>query len=151
MSRNLRLLLAGLQAGMAGGLLVLIWLAAMSLFYRHTVWWVPNLYASTFFGDTALRENLNKYTWSGMAFLLAQFAGFGALFAVLTRQDRDRLRAVALGILASIGWYYLTFHGLWKTFSPLMLLYSPDRPIFAGHLLFGVWLGRTPLYARRLE
>ena len=151
MSRNVRLLLAGLQAGMAGGLLLLLWLAAASLFYRHSAWWVPNLYASTFFGDATLREAFSKYTWSGIAFLLAQFAAFGALFAVIARQDRDRLRAVLFGVAASIGWYYLTFHGLWKSVSPLMLVYSPDRPIFAGHLLYGVWLGRTPLYARRLE
>ncbi len=151
MSRNVRLLLAGLQAGMAGGLLVLLWLAATSLFYRHSAWWVPNLYASTFFGETSLRETFTKYTWSGIAFFLAQFAAFGALFALIARQDRDRLRAVLFGILASVGWYYLMFHGVWKAVSPLMLVYSPDRPLFAGHLLYGVWLGRTPLYARKLE
>lgn len=147
----MRLLLAGLQAGMAGGLLVLVWLAVTSLFYRHTAWWVPNIYASTFFGDKSLRDTFTKYTWSGIALLLSQFAAFGALFAVIARQDRDRLRAVLFGVLASVGWYYLMFHGIWKSVSPLMLVYSPDRPIFAGHLLYGVWLGRTPLYARRLE
>jgi hypothetical protein len=151
MSRNLRLLLAGTQAGMAGAILMLGWLAVAAVFYRHTPWWVPNLYASTFAGDAALREHFTRYTWSGVAFLLVQYTLLGSVFAFLLRQDMGRGSAVLLGILTGVGWYFLMFHGVWKALNPLMLVYTPDRSILAGHILYGLWLGRTPLYARRLE
>ena len=164
MSRNLRLLLAGAQAGMAGALLLLCWVAVGSLMAKHSAWWVPNLFSSLFFGDVAMREGFSRFTWTGIALVLVQYTALGSLFAFAFRQDADRLRAVLLGIVTSIGWYYLTFHWVWKAVSPLMLLYTPDamrgrvgavytpdRPILAGHVLYGLWLGRTPVYARRLE
>lgn len=151
MSRNVRLALAGSEAGMAGAILLIAWLAVASLFYRHTIWWVPNLFSSTFFGNDSLLEHFSRYTWTGLAFMMAQYTALGAVFAVVFRQDADRFRAMVLGLVTGIGWYYLMFHGVWKSFSPLMLVYSPDRPLLAGHVLYGLWLGRAPLYARRLE
>ncbi len=151
MSRNLRLVLAGSQAGMAGAILMICWVAVATLMNKHGAWWVPNLFSSTFFGDAALLNSFNRYTWSGLALMLAEYTTLGAAFALLFRVDADRFRAVLLGLLTGVAWYFLMFHLVLKAVNPLMLLYSPDRPILAGHLLWGLWLGRTPVYARRLE
>jgi hypothetical protein len=60
-----------------------------------------------------------------------------------------RLRLTLTGILFGIGWYYLSFHGLWKAAAPLVALLHVESVTLWGHLLYGAMLGRYPAYAAR--
>ncbi len=141
---NLRFSLAGLQAGMAGGVSMLLWLGISSLWYRHSIWSVPNLLASTFFGEAAFRSGFGSVTWSGLALQLFLCGVLGVLFGLLARGGNDRLLVLAFGVIYSVFWYYVLFFVVWKSLNPLVALYIPNRPMLAGHFVYGAMLGRYP-------
>ena len=143
-------LLAGLQTGVMAVLGMLAWIGVWAMWYRRSFWTAPNLVASTFYGESALRNRFTLHTFSGLAVYLLVYGLLGMLFA-LTVQDRRRsLRVTCFGILFALAWYFLSFGWIWKHWNPLVPLYTHDRPMFAGHLLFGWILGRYPAALRRL-
>ena len=144
-------LLAGLEAGMFGALAMLAWLGLASVYYRRSFWAVPNLMASTFHGEAALRWGFALTTPAGVAIFLLIYAVLGAVFGVLVQDRTTRARAALLGVLVALGWYYISFGSLWKAVNPLVPLYVQDRPLLAGHLIYGGLLGRMPFYLRRLR
>ena len=64
------LALAGIQAGTVGALILLGYLALDSAWHRHSVWTVPNLLASTFYGESAYRQGFSAGTSVGYDFSL---------------------------------------------------------------------------------
>ena len=143
--------LAGFEAGAIGVIAMLFCLGLASVWYRHTVWTVANIMASNFYGDEAIGPGFAASTLSGLAVYFILYSLFGALFgAVIRGSGFSRLRLVAGGLLAGAAWYYLWFGLLWRHFNPIVPLYTHDRPMLWGHLLYGAMLGRFPLYYRRL-
>ena len=138
--------LAGLHAGMLGALAMLAWLALSSAFYRRSVWSVSNLFASTFYGEPALRLGFGVTTLSGSALLLLMYSLLGAVFGLAIGGRGSRMQVLLLGVLSAIAWYYFTFGFFWKHVNPLIMLYSPDRPMLLGHILYGGLLGRFRIY-----
>ena len=143
---NLRFSLAGLQAGMSASLLLLAWLALTSMWYRRSIWSVPNLFASTFFGEAAFRSGFSKTTYSGVALHLIIYSVLGVLFGLLVRGRSSRVTVLALGVSFGVVTYYLLFSVIWKNVNPLVALYVPNRPMLAGHVLYGAMLSRFPRY-----
>ncbi|MCL5744272.1 MAG: hypothetical protein M1541_10165 [Acidobacteria bacterium] len=143
--------LVGLQSGTLAALAMLGWLALASAWYRRSIWSVPNLLASTFYGDSALRNGFTSTTVSGIALYLAIYGLFGALFG-LAVQDRWRpLRITLIAVAASLAWYYLSFGLIWKAVNPLVVLYTHDTPMLIGHIIYGALLGRYPVYLKVAE
>ncbi len=133
-----------------GALTLLGWLAIASVWYRRSVWWVPNLAATTFYGETAMSGGFTRYTWAGLAANLAFYGLLGMVFGLVAR---ERTRGVAFwaGIAVGIACYYVLSAFVWKAVSPTFALYSPSRAMFFGHLLYGGMVGQYPRYARALE
>jgi len=143
-------LLAGLETGVIAALVMLAWLGFSSMWYRRSFWTAPNLVASTFYGESALRNRLNIHTFSGLAVYLLIYGTLGMLFGVVVQNRGRSLRVTCLGILFALAWYLVVFGWIWKHWNPLVVLYTHDRPMFAGHILFGWILGRYPGNVRRL-
>ena len=80
-SSRTNILLAGLESGVAGGLAMLAWLAAVSLWNGRSVWSIPNLLATTFYGEAALRRGFRWMTLSGLSFHLFLTGLFGMNFS----------------------------------------------------------------------
>lgn len=139
---------AGLQAGMAGALVMLAWLAITMLWYRNSIWWFPNLMATTFGGDPALHPGFGKYSPAGIALHLVQFSVLGGLFAITVPQSFPYLRLLLLGVLAGLGYYFVMYDFAWKHLNSLIPLYAVDRPTLVGHLLYGLMLARAPRYLK---
>ena len=61
-------------------------------------------------------------------------------------------RVTLLGLIYGTGWFFLSFDVLWKHVNPLVQIYSPDRAMLVGHLLYGGTLGRRfPAYLRAMR
>jgi hypothetical protein len=143
--------LAGIQAGVIGALILLGYVALDSAWHRRSVWTVPNLLASTFYGESAYRPGLGARTSAGVALLLVLYGVLGAVFGLVVRDQDSRLRVMLLGLIYGTGWFFLSFDVLWKYVNPLVNIYSPDRAMLVGHLLYGGTLGRRfPAYLRAI-
>jgi len=143
--------LIGLQSGMIAALGMLVWLASASAWYRHTIWNVPNILASTFYGDSALRNGFSSMTVPGLALYLALYGLLGAFFGMAVRCRYRRLRVTLAAVAAALAWYYLSFGLIWNKLNPLVVLYTPDQPMLIGHIIYGALLGRYPVYLKHAE
>jgi hypothetical protein len=146
------LALAGIQAGTVGALILLGYLALDSAWHRHSVWTVPNLLASTFYGESAYRQGFSAGTSVGVALLLLLYGALGLLFALVVRDHGTRMRVVVAGLIYGTGWFFLSFDILWKHVNPMVQIYSPDRAMLVGHVLYGGVLGRGfPAYLQSIR
>jgi hypothetical protein len=146
---GLRHALAGLHAGVLGALLIVACLMVGSLWDGHSIWLVPNLFATTFFGSGVYRNQLLRTSWMGIALIVAIYGALGALWGCIWREVRTPWLGL-YGAIAGLGVYFLFFNVLWRHVNPLVTLYAPERQLQLGHVLWGVVLARSPLYARRI-
>jgi hypothetical protein len=146
---GLRHALAGLQAGVLGALVLFACLMLGSLWNGRSIWVVPNLFATTFFGSHVYRNQLLRTSWTGIALIVAVYGGLGTLWGCIWRDVRTRWLGL-YGAVAGLCVYFLFYDFLWRHVNPLVTLYAPDRQLELGHLLFGLTLARSPLYARRI-
>ena len=143
-------ILAGFQAGIMGVLALLVWLSLTAVWYRRPVWSAANLMATFFYGDRALISGFRFSTLSGVAFYLLLYSLLGVVFGISAGRLGSRLHVVLAGLLFGLAWYYLAFGVLWQRLNPLLTLYTHSEPMLSGHLLWGLWLGRVPVYLRLL-
>ena len=135
---SLRHLFAGLQAGITGAFAMLLFSMAGSILSRRSVWLVPNLFATTFYGEGAYRNGFGRFTWSGFALFFVVYALLGMLWGALMR-DRKRSLQTFWGALYGLVCFYAMFHFAWKRWNPLIPLYFPDSNLRLGHLVGGVF------------
>jgi hypothetical protein len=138
--------LAGLQAGMVGALWMLAWLGISAAWQNRGFWNPENLFATMFYGSDAVRSDFGSKTLPGLALYLLLYSLLGGIFAVALRGRAASGRLMLFGIIFSLGWFYLSFHLIWKSAMPLVYLLSPERPTVVGHLIFGACIGRFPAH-----
>jgi hypothetical protein len=143
--------LAGLQAGMIATLWMLAWMGVSAAWQRTSFWTAENLLASTFYGSAAIHTGFSHRTVSGLALYLVVYSLLGCLVAVAMRNRLQWLRLVLVSLAVAIGWYYLSFHLIWKAISPLVTLLHAEQSTALGHVIFGVLVARFPRYLRRLN
>lgn len=145
----LRHALAGLQAAVFGSLLLLACLMIGSLWNGRSIWVVPNLFATTFFGSEVYRNQLLRASWTGVALIVAAYGLLGVLWGCIWRDERKRWLGF-YGAVTGLCVYFLFYDFLWLHVNPLVTLYAPDRQLQFGHVLWGIALARSPSYARRI-
>ena len=147
--RPLFVFLAGLQAGMLGGLAMLAWLGLSAVWGRRTFWTSANLAASVFYGPSAIGARFGRVTFPGLALWLLLYSLLGAVFALAVQTRLPRFRLTLVSVLFSVCWYYLSFHVLWPSALPLIARLHVETPTVWGHVLYGVVMGRFPAYLGR--
>ncbi len=141
-----RAALAGFQAGMLAALVMLLWLGLAAAWFQRSFWTPANVMATCFYGASALGRGFSSAALSGIAIYLIVYSLLGAVFGALFNGSFTRTRLSLIGILAGAAWYYLWFGILWMHVNPLVWLYTHNRPMLWGHMLFGALLGRFPAY-----
>jgi hypothetical protein len=139
-------LLAGLQAGMLAALAMLAWMGSSAVWERRSFWTSENLLATTFYGGTAVHNGFSTSTLSGLALYLLIYSTLGCVFAAATGGKLTASRLLLAGIASGLLWYYISFHFVWKTISPLIPLLHPVRSTIVGHIIFGAVMARFPQY-----
>ncbi len=147
---DLRHALAGLQAGVLGSLALFACVMVGSLWEGRSIWVVPNLFATTFFGSDVYRNHLMRTSWTGIALIVAVYGVLGALWGSIWRDERTSSWLTLYGAIAGLGVYFVFYSFLWRHVNPLIALYAPDRQLQLGHVLWGMVLARSPVYARRI-
>ena len=146
----LRYGLAGIEAGVFGAIVLVVWLMLASYFTGRSAWFTPNLFATTFFGSGVYRNHFVRGSWTGIAAILAVYGVLGLFWGYVWRETRVR-GLVFLGAFTGIAVYFLLFEVLLPRFNPLIAVYSPVRQLEIGHVLWGMMLARSPRYARHID
>jgi hypothetical protein len=131
---------------MLGVLWMLAWLGISAAWQQRSFWTAENLMASGFFGAGAIHSGFASQTLSGLALYLMLYSLLGGLLAMALRDRLTRLRTLLVTIAFALGWYYLSFHWIWRTVMPLVALLHVERSTVMGHLIYGTILGRYPAY-----
>jgi len=145
----LRAALAGLEASVVGTFFLFGWLMIGSLWSGRSIWLMPNLFATTFYGGGIYRNHFLRASWTGVALIVVVYGVLGVLWGCIWRERRQKWLAL-FGAIAGLGVYYLFFDLVWKHFNPLVAVYAPVRQLQIGHVLWGIVLARSPGYARRI-
>jgi len=147
--RLLPMVLAGLQGGMLGVLWMLAWMGVSSVWEQRSFWTPENLFATAFFGGSAIQPGFARSTIPGLALYLLLYSLLGAAFAAVVRDRLSRRQVLLAAVLLGAWWYFASFRLLWKTAIPLAFLLHSEQSTFLGHLIYGTFLGRFPIYLDR--
>jgi hypothetical protein len=131
---------------MVGAIWMLAWLGVDSAWDRRGFWREENLFATLFYGDDALHSAFGVRTLPGLALYLVLYSLLGCLFAVVLRHRFSPFRTFLAAVIFSAGWFYFSFHLLWKSAMPLVYLLYADRSMVIGHVIYGVFLARFAAY-----
>ncbi len=141
---------AGLEAGVLGGLLLLVWLFLVADWRRQTPWSVLNLFGGAFYPDLVFRVDFSSATLPGLAIALFSSGCVGAIFGATVAPMASTRRRALFGLLIALCWYYLSFSLIWKRHNPALFYYGGRDVFLIAYLLFGVILGLQPYLAESL-
>jgi len=146
---KLRHALAGLQAGVFGALLMLMWFAAASALTRRSVWLIPNLFATLLFGGSAYHDRYVNTSLAGAGFIVLAYGLLGLIWGMIWKENR-KPGLVVFGAVAGFVAYYLVSRFLWERLSPPFSVYAPERELMIAHILWGMALAKSPSFAHRI-
>ena len=148
--RVLMAALAGLEAGVLGGAAALAMLVLTSFWRREPWWYIPNLFASMFYGAGAARAGFGMVTVSGLALHVTTSGLVGLLFGIAFGGVRSPLRLFFLGIAVGLTGSYLIPMLLPIQAGSHLVRYGYRSVIWAC-VAFGVCLSQTGRYLRSIE
>jgi hypothetical protein len=115
----------------------------------HGLWFIPNLFATVFYGDYVNADGFFHTTWAGIALIVVLYGLLGALWAGVW-SSRRRPLPVFFGVLGGLVVYYALFGIFWPRIDPVISIYAPIRQLQVAHILWGVSLHTSYRYARQL-
>jgi hypothetical protein len=133
--------LSGLEAGVFGGLAMVVFMVVVALAERNPWWAYPNTLATAFYGGRALRSGAGWHTATGVA-LEVFIAGIaGALFGGVCANVERRARRLLIGVLWGLSWFYL-MQSLYRVVARLIPVYAPEMALLSAHAVYGLILGQ---------
>lgn len=130
--------LAGLQAGMLGGLSLLAVLAVVSTLDRRSWWSYSNLLAACFYGPRTIGAGPGWPTVAGAALQMVIAGTAGALFGAAFGNHSGRRLA-----LFALMWGFFVFfvsEQYYRFASPAVVEYMPRSAAVIGHMIYGLCL-----------
>ena len=137
-------ILAGIEIGVIGGVVMLLWLAVSAPLTGNSWWSMLNLFASHSYGVRLVREGPGMATVSGIAIQLAAAGAVGAVTGFLAPSGR------LFGLAVTVIWYALCYGFFWKRYAPLVPVYGSQPLLAIAFFLYGSVLGWHPDFAARL-
>jgi hypothetical protein len=141
--------LAGLQAGIVGALWMFACFAMAAIWNGRSIWAIPNLFSSAFYGDDAYQDEFLRSTWAGLAVIIVAYGLMGAVWGCFWG-DRRRPLLSFFGALTGLAVCFVFFDFVWPKVNPMIPLYAPVRQLQLAHIVWGMMLAKSPGYARRI-
>ncbi|HEY3836149.1 MAG TPA: hypothetical protein VGL72_06240 [Bryobacteraceae bacterium] len=129
---------------------MILWWLLGEMLQRQSAWLLPNLLATTFYGERAYRSGFRAATWSGLAGPFVVYCAAGVVFALVMKGRWSGWRLVLASLAASLLLNWLLFGIILSHMNPLVGIYSPDRLILVSHAIYAFGLVTYPGFARRL-
>lgn len=141
--------MAGLQAGVTGVFWMLGCFAVAAFWGGHSLWAVPNLFSTVFYGEDVAQDEFLRSSWAGLALIVFIYGVLGVVWGWWWKGERKPLLTI-FGALTGLVTYYLFFGLIWPYAVPVMALYAPVRQLQVAHILWGVALANSPVYSSRI-
>lgn len=144
-------LLAGLQAGILGGLVTVIWFMVLSVWSLRSPWALVNLFAASAWHAPSWSANFGIATFTGIALHLAACGFFGMFIGWALPKppapSHMSLAGFTFGAILSL----MLYEFFWRRLVPSLGAYTTPGAIVTVHLLFGVCVGQFPRFYLKLE
>lgn len=137
--------LAGLQAGVVGGLAMLCFYSFASTL-QHQHWWsYENLLGSAVYGNAAFFRGLSRVTvaGAGLQIVLSGIAGVICSFLLPPFRGYGMVQFL-VALATSTLWYVFEYQILFPAIAPLIPAYGVRNLPVVAHLLLGISLSRIP-------
>lgn len=143
--------LAGLQAGVVGGLLMLLYFSTSSVLQRQQWWSFETLLGSAIYGNVAIWRGLGRATLAGACLQVFLAGAAGILFSMALIAFRwGTLLRLVFALAFTTAWYFMLYNLIFPAIAPLVPLYSSRMAPIMAHLLLGIALWRIPAVLRQL-
>jgi cytochrome b561 len=144
-------LLAGLQVGILGGLVSIVWFLILSTLYFRAPWSLINLFSASLRDSATWGHGFSKLTFTGLAAHIFACGLVGMLVGWLVPRPLGNARisfaALVFGIVISL----MVYEFLWRRLVPLLSEYIPATSVLMVHLLIGLSLAQFPKFICRLS
>ncbi len=140
---------AGLECGVAGGVLILAWFALHALARREPWWSRFNVAGGWFYGPQIYHSGLSRATLAGAAALLLFYCLAGALFGLLADPSSGR-RTLARALLCVGLLHGFASYSLWPSMGLFAALWFPWGVTLPADLILLIALSRFTLFYGRL-
>jgi len=140
---------AGLQCGVGGGVLILVWFILNSL-ARKEYWWSRfNVAGGLFYGPEVYHSGLSRATLSGAALLLLYYCLAGMVFGWLA-DPASRLRTMLRAALSVALLHAFASFCLWPAMGAFAPLWFGWKTTLPADLLLLLALARFPIFYSQL-
>lgn len=142
---------AGLQAGILSGWTALGWFFLSSAVTGDSIWLIPNIFASLFYGARSVRADFGLYTCSGTALHLLLSAGLGIVFAFLVPSTWSWRRSLVVAFIYAALLHVLSISLVWTKFNPWLISYVPPAVLWIAYLILGLGFSTIPSLVRSMR
>jgi len=151
MTRRLYYLLAGLEAGVLGGLLGLAWTVISSLWQGRPAWSYLALLGSIADENLIWHREFWLAALAGSALSLISTGVIGALFGLIVRRSENGPRVLLVGLAFGVAAFLSCNTALANRWQWAGNPVSHERTMLVACLLFGGFLGKYPRILRSIS
>lgn len=143
-------LLAGLQAGILGGLVIFAWFLCLSYWNFRAPWGLFNIVSASLRSNPTWGLPLSSSTWTGIAAHLFACGILGMIVGFVLPRPLSSMRISLAGFAFGIVISLLVFEIFWRRYVPLLSDYVRPIESLISHLLFGISLAQFPRFYNSL-
>jgi hypothetical protein len=127
--------IVGLEAGVLGGLAMLVWFAIVMPLLGQPWYLMLNLVGVRFYAQRHALLAPGLATCSGAAWIILSAGIVGSVNGLLTPGGR------LFGLAVAASWYAISYLFVWKNLAPLIISYAPQAVVLTGFLVYGSVIG----------
>jgi hypothetical protein len=143
--------LAGLESGILGAAVMIVWFAMDSLLERQYWWAMLNLWGASVYHNRVFSMGFGVATLAGASTHFFLHGLGGALCSLLAARISNYWLHLFFSFAAAAAWYWLLMYAFWPTVAPVVSRITPLPATILAYFLFGAALSRNAQRARQLS
>ncbi len=144
-------MLAGVETGILGALVMIGWFALDAMMERQYWWAMLNLWGSTVYHNRVFSMGLGMATLAGAAIHFFLHGLGGAAWGLVAGRAKSFWMQLGGSFAAAAIWYVFLMTAVWPAIAPLVNRISPHPATWLAYVLFGATLSRCAQRARTIE
>lgn len=144
-------LLAGLESGILGAVVMIGWFALDAVLERQYWWAMLNLWGAGVYHNRVFSMGFGMATLAGVSTHFFLHGVGGAIWSLAAARMSNYWLHLAGSLVAAAVWYSVLMYGFWPAVAPVVSRISPIPATLLAYLLFGAALSRNARRARQLD